>query len=1030
VIAFLGLPIAQYPDIAPPTLQVSATYPGADAQTVAETVATPLEQEINGVEGMLYMLSQSTADGRASITVTFDVGTDIDAAQVLVQNRVSIAEPRLPEEVRRLGVITQKNSPSLLLAVNISSPDESRDALYLSNYATTQMRDQIARIDGVGQAIIWGARDYSMRVWIDPGRAEQFGLTGGDIVRALRSQNVEVAAGALDRLPAEEQGAFEIGLRTQGRLIAPEAFGDVVIASAGDGRLIRVRDVARVELGALDYSLNSYLDETPSVTIGIFQRPGSNALATADGVLDTLAELARDFPPGVAYDVIYNPTEYVAESIREVEVAIVAAVVLVCLVVFVFLQSWRAAVIPIVAIPISLVTTFALIAAFGFSLNTLSLFGLVLAIGIVVDDAIVVVENVERYVEGGISPREAAHRTMDEVGGALVAIALVLSAVFIPTAFLQGVSGQFYRQFALTIAGATLVSAAVSLTLSPALAAILLKPRGEPRPGPLARLGGLGRGFNRGFNRLADRYGRLTRRLVRVGALMLVIYAVLLALTAILFQRTPTGFIPPQDKGYVIAVLQLPPGASLTRTDAALRRAITDGLSVDGVAHAVGLAGLDGASFTTASNAGAIFFVMDPTSERIARGRTQAAVVGDLFARFAAYGADNVNAFVVPPPPVEGVGNTGGFSMYIQDRAGRGLRALEEATWAVAGPANAQPETRNVFTLFNSGTPEIYIDIDRTRAETLGMTVEGLNEAIEVYIGSAFVNDFNFLGRTFRVTAQADAPFRRTIEDVARLRARTQSGAMAPIGSVATFSDTAAPVRVERFNLYPSALVQGEASPGVSTGQALDAMERLAASALPEGFGYAWTDLSYLQRQPGVPALAIFGLAVLFVFLVLAGQYESWMLPLAIILIVPMCLLSAVTGVNLRGLDNNLLTQIGFVVLIGLASKNAILIVEFARQAERQGMSRFEAAAHAARLRLRPILMTSFAFILGVFPLVLARGAGAELRASLGTAVFAGMIGVTVFGLLFTPVFYVLCRAAPDAVRRGWRRLAARSRPG
>ncbi len=1015
-VAYFTLPVSQYPEVAPPTIQVVATYPGADAETVADTVATPLEQEINGVEGMIYMLSQSTADGSLTLTVTFELGTDLDTAQVLVQNRVTAAEARLPEEVRRLGVVTQKNSPDLMLVAHVYSPDASRDSLYLSNYVSTQMRDELSRIEGVGSATVFGARDYSMRVWIDPTRAERFGLSGGDIVQALRGQNVQVAAGALDRLPAADQGEYEISLRTQGRLTAPEAFADIVIASDDEGRLVRVRDVARVELGALDYSLSAYLDDAPAVAVGIFQRPGSNALATADAVQETLAHLGAAFPEGVAYDIIYNPTEYIAESIHEVQVTIYEAVILVCLVIFIFLQSWRAAIIPIVAIPISLITTFAVMAAFGFSLNNLSLFGLVLAIGIVVDDAIIVVENIERYIEQGLSPREAAHKTMDEVSGALVAMGLVLVAVFTPTAFLEGITGQFYRQFALTIAAATVVSVVVSLTLSPALSALLLKPKSEDRRGPFAWLSAIGRRFNRGFDALAGGYAALTRRLVRVSLLAVLVYAGLLALTGYQFQRTPSGFIPPQDQGYAITVVQLPPGASISRTDEAVRRIIRDGLDVDSVAHAAGFAGLDGATFTTASNAGAVFFTFDDAGARATTGRSQDAIMNDLRARFQAYLRDNINVFVIAPPPVRGIGNAGGFTMYVQDRAGRGLPALEQAAWSVAGPANFQPQTQNAFTLFNTATPQIYVDIDRTRAEKLGIEVEAVNEAIEVYVGSAYINDFNFLGRTYRVTAQADADHRRTIEDVARLRARTASGAMAPIGSVARFSETAGPTRVARFNLYPAALVQGDAAPGVSTGQALDAMEALAQAKLPVGFSYAWTDLSYQQRAAQISALAVFALAVVFVFLVLAGQYESWMLPLAIILIVPMCLLSAVTGVLLRALDNNLLTQIGFVVLIGLASKNAILIVEFARQAEQEGMDRFAAAAHAARLRLRPILMTSFAFILGVVPLVIATGSGAELRQALGTAVFSGMLGVTVFGLIFTPVFYVVCRA-PGAWR-------------
>lgn len=1013
-IAYFGLPVAQYPEIAPPTIQVTASYPGASAEVVADTVATPLEQEINGVENMLYMQSESTGDGALVITVTFKLGTDLDTAQVLVQNRVAIAEPRLPEDVRRLGVNVRKNSPDLMMVIHILSPDGTRDQLYLSNYARTQIVDRLARITGVGDARIFAERAYSMRVWLDPERAAALNLTAAEVVAALRQNNVQVASGTLNQLPVPTPGAFEVSVETQGRLLAPEEFANIVVKRLDEGQTVRVRDIGRVELGAQDYSTFGYLDGTPALPILIFQRPGSNALDTAENLVLTMNELARDFPSGLAHEIVYNPTEFIEESVDAVYATILEAVALVVLVVVVFLQNLRASIIPIIAIPVSLVGTFVVMSAFGFSLNNLSLFGLVLAIGIVVDDAIVVVENIERYLMEGLSPREAAHKTMDEVGGALVAISLVLIAVFVPTAFIEGISGQFYRQFALTIATATIISMIVSLTLSPALAALLLKPHGQE-----SRSGGIwaalswpfrkfADGFNWSFDRLSGGYASMTKRLARMAALVLVVYAGFIALTVQQFQSTPTGFIPEQDQGYLIAVIQLPPGSSLDRTNRVVQDASERLLNLDAVSHTVAFAGFDGATFTNAPNAGAIFFTMKPFAERKGTGVSAQSLIGE--AQAALGGIQEAFVFVVAPPPVRGIGNSGGWKIYVQDRRNRGIAALEEATQSLIAAANQTEGLTRVFTLFNTGTPKIYADIDRVKAEMLGVPTESVLEALEVYLGSAYINDFNFLGRTFRVTAQADGIYRDEQRDVAALRARSDSGEMVPIGSVATFRYITGPHRVPRYNLYPAAEMQGATAPGVSTGEAIERFEAVARDVLPDGFGFEWTELALQEKLAGDTAIIVFGLAVVFVFLLLSALYESWLLPLAVVLIVPMCLLAAVVGVNFRGLDNNILVQIGFVVLIGLSAKNAILIVEFARQAEDRGATRVEAAVQAARTRLRPILMTSFAFILGVVPLVIASGAGAEMRQSLGTAVFSGMIGVTLFGLVFTPAFYVACR--------------------
>ncbi len=1018
-LAYNQLPVSQYPEIALPTIVVRAQYPGATAATLAETVATPLEQEINGVEDMLYMESSSTADGSMQLTITFDQGTDLDTAQVLVQNRVALAEPRLPSEVRQTGVVTQKSSPDMLMVVHLYSPDSSRDALYISNYVLLRIKDMLARLDGVGNVTIFGAREYSMRVWLDTERLASLQMTPGDVIAALREKNVQVAAGAVGQPPTQEaQGAFQYNISTQGRLIDVEEFQNLIVKSGVGSSIVRLSDVARVELGAQDYSTGSLLDGREAIGIAVFQRPGSNAVATAASIVALMDTLSKDFPPGIQHEIAYNPTKFVEESIQEVLRTLLEATVLVVLTVFLFLQNWRATIIPVVAIPVSLIGTFAVLYVMGFSLNNLSLFGLVLAIGIVVDDAIVVVENVEHWIASGVSAREGAHRAMSGVGSALVAATLVLIAVFVPTTFIPGISGQFYRQFAITIAVSTTISLLVSLTLSPALCALLLKPKSTDAPSSVhakliyvlsSPLRWFFKGFNWLFDTSVDIYAGIVGRLVRVSSLGMLVYAGLLGLTWLGFTRVPTGFIPMQDQGYIVVSIELPPSASLARSGRVAEQVKSIALEVPGIAHAVSVVGFSGATRANNSNAAAVFVILADSRERAKQGHSANQILGELRKRTAA--VDEAIVLVISPPPVPGIGTGGGFKMQLQDRNGAGMDQLQAVAADIAVQSMGLPGMAMVYTTFRNNTPQLYADIDRTKAEILDVPLGNVFETLQTALGSVYVNDFNYLGRTYRVTAQAESKYRREPEDVLKLRTRSNTGAIVPLGSLVQMHQRTGPDRIVRYNLYPSADISGAVLPGVSTGQAINSMEALVSQRLPPGFGYEWTDLSYQEKKAGNTALFIFPLCVLFVFLALSAQYESWILPLAVILIVPMGLLFAIAGVWLMGMDNNILTQIGFIVLVALACKNAILIVEFAKQEEDSGKSVYDAAVSASRMRIRPILMTSIAFILGVVPLIIATGAGSEMRRALGTGVFSGMIGVTASGLFLTPIFYVVLRS-------------------
>jgi multidrug efflux pump len=1028
-IAVWFLPISEYPEVVPPSVQVRAQFPGANPRVLAETVASPLEDAINGIEGMLYMSSQSTASGALQLTVTFKVGTDIDKAQVQVQNRVAQALPRLPEVTRSLGVTTQKASPDLTMVVHLVSPDNRYDTLYLRNYAVLNVKDVLARVEGVGQVLLFGGGDYAMRVWLDPAKVASRGLAASDVVRAIREQNVQVAAGVVGSQPATGAAAFELLVNARGRLVSAEEFGEIIVRTGSDGSIVRLRDIGRIELSAGDYALRSLLNNKPAAAIPIFQAPGSNSLELSNNIRRAMVELKKSFPEGMDYSIVYDPTQFTRASIEEVARTLFEAVLLVVLVVVLFLQTWRASIIPLIAVPVSVVGTFAVMLAAGFSINALSLFGLVLAIGIVVDDAIVVVENVERNIEKGLSPRDAAHRAMEEVSGPIIAIALVLCAVFIPIAFISGLSGQFYRQFALTIAISTVISAINSLTLSPALAALLLKPHGAKKDW-LGRVidtlfGWLFRPFNRGFSRASDRYSGGVARIVQRKALSLLVYAVLIGCTVVLFQRVPDGFVPAQDKGYLIGFAQLPDGATLDRTDEVVRQMSQIALDQPGVQNSIAFPGLSINGFTNSSNAGVVFFGLKPFDERRGPGLSGNEITAALNQKLQAIGGAFV--LVLQPPPVAGLGTTGGFKMQLEDRAGLGYEALFAATQSLLAKAWQTPEIVRAYSGFEINTPQLDAHLDRVKAKRLGVGVSDVFDTMQIYLGSLYVNDFNLFGRTYQVKVQADAGFRTNAEDIRLLKVRNASGDMIPLGAMVDIGTSYGPGRVQRYNGYLSADINGGPAPGVSSGQAQAIMERIAAQTLPIGVTYEWTELTYQQILAGNTTLYVFPLCVLLVFLVLAAQYESWTLPLAVILIVPMGVLSAMFGVWVfgyfgKGGDNNIFTQIGLFVLVGLACKNAILIVEFARELELQGRTCVEAAIEASRLRLRPILMTSFAFIMGVVPLVVSFGPGAEMRQAMGVAVFSGMIGVTLFGLFLTPVFYVLIRrlagrmARPSAV--------------
>lgn len=1019
ILIFLGglisiplLPISEYPEVAPPSIVVTAQFPGANPKVIAETVATPLEEQINGVENMLYMSSQATTDGLLTLTVTFKIGTNPDLAQQLVQNRVNQALPRLPDITRALGVSTVKSSPDLTMVVHLLSPNDRYDELYLRNYAVLNIKDQLSRIPGVGRVEIFGGGDYAMRIWLNPEKIAALNLTAGDVGLAVRSQNVQVAAGIVGGPPAGPDLQVQLPLNVQGRLTSVEQFGDIIIKRDAAGQITRLRDVARIELGASQYGLRSLINNKRAAALAIFQTPDSNAINISDQVRQTMDTLAKNFPEGVQHQIVYDPTVFVRDSIKAVIKTLTEAVLLVVLVVIVFLQTWRASIIPLLAVPVSIIGTFAVMHLFGFSINALSLFGLVLAIGIVVDDAIVVVENVERNIENGHTPHDATMIAMREVSGPIIAIALTLCAVFVPIAFVSGLTGQFYKQFALTIAISTVISAINSLTLSPALAALLLKGHDQPKD-RLTRVldawfGWFFRWFNRVFTRSGNFYGRSVGRILNRRVLMLGVYAGLLFLTWKGFQAVPPGFVPVQDKQYLVGFAQLPEGATLDRTEAIIRQMSDIALKTPGVENAIAFPGLSINGFTASSSAGIVFVGLKPFDERKTPDLSGLAITGALNQQFAAL--DSAFIAIFPPPPVNGLGTIGGFKLQVQDRTDQGYEALDEVMKAVQGQAWQNPALTSVFSSYKINVPQLMADLDRTKAQQLGVDVGEVFAALQVYLGSQYINDFNAFGRTYQVIAQADAPFRSTAADILDLKVRSDSGQMIPLSALMTVTDSYGPESATRYNGFRSADLNGSPAEGYSSGQAQAAIVDILNKTLPPGMSFEWTELTYQQILAGNTSLLIFPLCVLLVFLVLAAQYESLTLPLAVILIVPMGLLSAITGVWLSGGDNNIFTQIALFVLVGLACKNAILIVEFARELELRGMGIMESAIEACRLRLRPILMTSFAFIMGVVPLVLSKGAGAEMRQAMGIAVFAGMIGVTFFGLLLTPVFYVVLR--------------------
>lgn len=1010
-ISLFQLPISEYPEVVPPTVVVTASYPGANPTVIAQTVATPLEQEINGTENMLYMFSQATSDGRMTLTVTFALGTDLDRAQVQVQNRVNSALSRLPQEVQRLGVVAEKSSPDLTMVVHLYSPEKTHDTAYLSNYADIYIKDQIARLPGVGDVQLFGGGQYSMRVWLNPDALAARQLTATDVVNALRAQNQQVAAGSLGAQPAANDNQFQILLNVKGRLTSVEEFEQVILKVGEQKQVIRLKDVATVELGQNSYALRALLDGQPALAMPIFQRPGSNAIELSDQVRTTMAQLSQAFPDGVQYDIVYDPTIFVRDSIDAVITTLLEAIALVVIVVVVFLQTWRASIIPLIAVPVSLIGTFAVMQWLGVSINTLSLFGLVLAIGIVVDDAIVVVENVERNIEKGLSPVEATRVAMTEVTGPIIAIALVLLAVFIPTAFISGLSGQFYKQFALTITISTVISAFNSLTLSPALSALLLKSH-DAKPDALTRFLNkiFGRWlftpFNKLFERSAQSYQRLVKKLIRMSFIVVAAYLLLLGGTFSLFNTIPGGFIPAQDKQYLVAVAQLPDAASLDRTQDVVIEMESIALNVPGVLHTVTFPGLSVNGFTNSPNSGIVFVALDAFENRKDAQLSASAIAMQLNQQFVSI--DEAFVAVFPPPPIQGLGTTGGFKLQIEDRDNKGFEALFNSLQTVIAKAQLDPALTGLYSSFRIQVPQMDIDIDREQALIQGIPLTEVFDALQIYLGSLYVNDFNAFGRTYQVNAQADAEFRKDPAQILHLKVRNNMGDMVPLGSILTVTPTTGPDRVMHYNGYPSAELNGSPALGYSSDQAQKAIELILAEHLPTGIDYEWTEVTYQQIIAGNTMVYVFPLVVLLVFLVLAAQYESLRLPLAIILIVPLTIFSALLGVWLVGSDNNIFTQIALIVLVALASKNAILMVEFAKDQHQTGMSQLNAIIAACRLRLRPILMTSIAFTAGVIPLVLASGAGAEMRHAMGNAVFSGMIGVTIFGLLFTPIFYML----------------------
>lgn len=1018
LIALPLLPVSEYPEVVPPTVQVTTQYRGANPSVISETVAAPLEEAINGVENMIYMKSVASSDGVLQIVVTFKPGTDPDTAQVQVQNRVGQALPRLPEEVRQVGVITQKSAPDLTLVVHLTSPDGRYDTTYLRNYAVLHVKDEISRIKGVGNAPLFGAGDYAMRIWLDPAKVASRGLTGGDVIRAVRDQNVQVSAGQIGAPPQQGISDFTLSINAQGRLVTTEEFANIILKTGENGEITKLSDVARLELGASEYALRASLDVKQAVALPIFQSPGANSLDLSRDVRAKMAELSKRFPEGMAWDVVYDPTVFVQESINSVVTTLIEAVALVVLVVILFLQTWRASVIPLLAVPVSIVGSFAVLFLLGFSINTLTLFGMVLATGIVVDDAIVVVENVERAIANGLKPKQAAIQAMKEVSGPIVAIAAVLVAVFVPMAFLEGVTGQFYRQFAVTIAVSTVISAINSLTLSPALAAVLLKPHGAKPDAPTRLLdrsfGWLFRPFNRFFEASSERYSANVTKSIKRSKLSFAVYGVLVVATWFAFQAVPGGFIPMQDKLYLIGGVKMPEGSSLDRTEAVINKMSEIALATDGVEHAVAFPGLNVLQFTNTPNMGTVFLGLKPFDER---GRPATEIAAELMGKFQ--GLQEGFAFAIMPPPILGLGTGSGYSVYIQDRAGLGYGELQTAATTLSGAISQVPGMHFPITSYQANVPQLSAEVDREKAKAQNLNIKDVFETLQVYLGSVYVNDFNVFGRTFRVIAQGEATSRDEVEDIAQLRARNQAGEMVPIGSVLKTRDTYGPDPVVRYNGYPSADIIGEADPRLlSSNQAMGAVMAVGEKVLPPGMSLEWTDLSFQQANQGNAALIVFPLSLLLVFLVLAALYESWTLPLAVILIVPMAMLAALTGVWLVGGDNNVFVQVGLVVLMGLASKNAILIVEFARELEHQGRDIVTAAIEASRLRLRPIVMTSVAFIAGVTPLVFSSGAGAEVRQATGVTVFAGMIGVTVFGLFLTPVFYVALRKLAERMKR------------